>query len=50
VNQGAQKQHQQQKSLAESPLVREISMLVAQELMKKGLDGVNLKEIVRQQI
>jgi hypothetical protein len=48
LNQGVTKLNSETNLLAEDPLVREISLIVAKELMKSGKSNTQLAELVKQ--
>ena len=44
---GAEKLNNETEALAENPLVKEISLIVASELLKKGTMNVSIEELLR---
>jgi hypothetical protein len=48
LNQGVSRLNTETQQLAENPLVREISLIVAKELMKKSQGNQGLEEMIRQ--
>ena len=45
---GAERLNNETETLAENPLVKEISLIVASELLKKGTMNVSIEELLRQ--